>query len=217
MKSITTQVSHLGHHISHTLSSIPRPHIGTQRIKDALRTHQSRLSRAAGRVVRACRTDENLGPPAPAAVAASKKSVTFGAGNTAQPPQPQHISSPSSEEDWAEATERHLDFRGIAEFTSELTLEQLCKIQESINPLLKEVNTHASAAINGKSGTPRWTFAVEKVIAATDQLSEVIGQFGNDYLQAGGRDQKLAQWLDTKLTDIHAETQAWQARLGFAA
>lgn len=107
-------------------------------------------------------------------------------------------------------TERRLDCTGIAEFMSEFTSEQLNKIEESINPLVEEVNTHASDASTGKSGTPEWTFAVRKVIAAIDQLSEVIGQVGSDYLKSGGRNPKLAQWLDTKLTDLRSEKSSWQ-------
>ncbi len=138
--------------------------------------------------------------------------------STAKRSKSQDISSQSSEctsdEDSVEVTERRLDFTDLAKFTSVFTSEQLCKVQESINQLLEEVNTHANIAINGKSGTPMWTFAVKKVIAATDQLSLVIGQLGNDYFQAGGSNLQLAQWLNTKLSDIRTETKAWQAKLG---
>lgn len=255
MKSITTQLSYLGNHISYTLSSVPRPHIGTQQIKDALRSGHSRLSRVAGRVVRACRPDENVGPPAQTVVAASKKSVTFGLENTArrfdpgappntwipradadtrrarfaqsrqttaaQPSNSRYISSlsssqssetseSSSEEDRITVTEHRLDFRGIAEFTSEFTTDEIDGIQNVMNQRLDTVNRFASLAMNGKRGTPMWTHSVQTVISTIDELSKVMGDLRSTYMKTGGNNEDFSRWLDTKLTDLRSEKASWQ-------
>lgn len=64
MKAIATKVSYLGNHISHSLGSIPRPHFNGHLVKDALKSAKNGLANAAGRVVRACRPDETVAPPA---------------------------------------------------------------------------------------------------------------------------------------------------------
>lgn len=64
MKAFATKASHLGTRISHSLGALPKPSLPKPHVRETLRSVKSGLNHAAGWVVRACRPNETVAPPA---------------------------------------------------------------------------------------------------------------------------------------------------------